>query len=259
MGFNYAGNLGGAGAPVVRRFHTNETMYVGCLVKSTGGGGQVSIAGVVTNLNESATTILGVVTGIVDGSRTYKAATSGTAQYGDGTTYHTSQSTAADTGISEVEVTLMIPGVTLFKAPIYNGKWGTALYEIVNTTADSNGVDFVSPVQTADIGDDVGIAYCRSGANHGMWRTIEGISTVTTSMTVPLPNTIAVGDKFVQVALLPGFCMMQTSSAGDIIDGNLAGTSGYAVYVHEINLEESGKEYAVFSSWGGITPAASAE
>ena len=259
MGFSYAGNLGGAGAPVVRRFHTNESMYVGCLVQSIGAGGQVSLADVVTNLNETTDHILGFVSGIVDGSRAHVAAVSGTAGYGDMTTYSATQSVVKSTGISEVEVTLMIPGVTLVKAPIFKGKWGTALYEIVNTTADTDGTEVVSPVATADIGDNVGIIYCRSGANRGMYRTITGITTVTTTVTVPFPNTIAVGDKFVQVCCLPGFCNMLSSSAADIIDGNLAGTAGHSVYYHEINLEESGKEYAVFSMWSGVAPAASAE
>jgi hypothetical protein len=259
MGFNYAGNLGGAGAPVVRRFHTNESMYVGCLVQSIGGGGQVSLADVVTNLNETTDHILGVVTGVSDGSTSYVAAVSGTAGYGDIATYSATQADVLANGISEVEVTLAIPGVTLFKAPIYKGKWGTALYEIVNTTADTDGTEVVSPVQTADIGDNVGIIYCRSGANHGEYRTITDITTVTTTVTVPFTNTIAVNDKFVQVCCLPGFCNMLSSSAADIIDGNLAGTAGHTVYYHEINLEESGKEYAVFSMWGGTAPAASAE
>ena len=256
MGFSYAGNLGGAGAPVIRRFHTNESMYVGCFVQSVGAGGQVGLLDVPATLNTTTTHPLGFVTGIVDDSRAYTAAVSGTAGYGNKTTYTATQSVVKSTGISEVEVCLAIPGVTLIRAPIYKGVWGTALYEIVNTTENSAGTTVVSPVATADIGDVLGMIYCRSGANRGMYRTIAAITTVTTTVTVPFPNTIAAGDTFVQVSLLLGFGNMMSSAAADCLDGNLTGADGHSVYFHEINLEESGKEYAVFALWGGLANAA---
>jgi hypothetical protein len=256
MGFNYAGNLGGAGAPVIRRFQTNESVYVGCMLQSIGAAGVVELLDVPSTLNTTATNILGFVTGIVDDSRAYVAAVSGTAGYGDMTTYTATQSVVKSTGISEVEVCLAIPGVTLIRAPIFNGVWGTALTVLSNTTADSGGTDIVDLVGTADIGNVLGTIYCRSGANRGMSRTIATISTVTTTVTVPFPNTIAVGDTFVQVSMMPGFSQMMSSAAADCLDGNLTGADGHTIYCHELNLEESGKEYAIFSLWAGTVKAA---
>jgi hypothetical protein len=256
MAFSYAGNLGGAGAPVIRRFHTNESMYVGCFVQSVGAGGQVALLGAATDLNMTSTTPLGFVTGIVDESRAYIGQVSGTAGYGDMTTYSATKTVVKSTGISEVEVCLAIPGVTLMRAPIFNGVWGTALTVLSNTTESTAGTTVVDLVGTADIGNVLGIIYCRTGANRGHYRTIATVSTVTTVVTVPFPHTIAVGDTFVQVCMLPGFHNMMSSAASDCLDGNLTGSDGHSVYFHEINLEEAGQEYAVFCLWGGLANAA---
>jgi len=131
MGFNYAGNLGGAGAPVVRNFHTSEDCYAGQLIqsgKTAGAGGHIQIADAPTLAKEDVLNPWGFISGIVDGSRTYVASSSGTAQYGDRTTYTTTQADIASTtkGVSEVEVTYMLPMVTLVRAPIFNAAWGTA-------------------------------------------------------------------------------------------------------------------------------------
>lgn len=257
MAFNYAGNLGGAGAPVIRRFQTNESLYVGSFVQSVGAGGQVEKLNVPTNLNETGTHPLGVVTGIVDDSRAYVASVSGTAGYGDMTTYTATQSVVKSTGISEVEVCLAIPGVTLFKAPIYRTVWGTALQELTCAAENSAGTSMVATAaNTADVGNVLGMLYCRSGANRGHYRTIASVSTVTFAVTVPFPNTIAAGDTFVSVSCLLGFGNLMSTAAADCINGDLTGADGHSVYFHEINLEESGKEYAVFCLWGGVAPAA---
>jgi len=256
MGFSYAGNLGGAGAPVIRKFQTNESMYTGCMVQSVGGVGHVELLDVPTTLNTTGTNILGFVTGIVDDSRTYTAAVSGEAGYGDKTTYTATQSVVKSTGISEVEVCLAIPGVTLIRAPIYNGVWGTALTVLSNTTANAAGTTITDLVGTADIGDTLGTIYCRSGANRGMYRIISDITSLVTTVGVPFPHTIAKGDTFVQVSLILGFNNIMSSAAADCLDGNLTGVDGHSAYIHEINLEEAGKEYAVFALWGGTVKAA---
>ena len=257
MAFNYAGNLGGAGAPVIRRFQTNVDMYVGCFVESVGAGGQIDLLTVPSTLNTTATTALGFVTGIVDDSRTYVAASIATAGYGDKTTYSATQSVVKSTGISEVEVCLAIPGVTLIRAPIYRTGWGTPLQELVCSAENSAGTSMVATAaNTADVGNVLGLLYCRSGANKGMYRTIASVSTVTFAVTVPFPNTIAAGDTFVSASCLLGFGNMMSTAAADCIDGDLTGADGHSVYFHEINLEEAGKEYAVFCLWGGTAPAA---
>ena len=253
MGFSYAGNLLGVGSPIVRKFLTAETMYVGQFVQGavTGSaGGAVQILDVADDAKEDDVFPIGICTGIVDDSRTYVKSVSGTAGYGDRTTFTTTQADVAANGPSEVEVTLVIPGVTLVRAPIYNTVWGTALYEIVNTTEDTDGLEVVSPVATADIADDLGTIYCRSGANRGIYRNITDISTTKTTVTVPFPYTIAVGDVFVQASVALGYGGMDPCTGADAIDGNNDMTHYYSVYYHDINLEESGKEYAIFALWG---------
>ena len=143
MGFTYAGNLGGAGAPVVMNMFAGETCYAGQLVQTGlvgGAGGHVQIADAETEASDDDQKLLGFISGVVDGSRTYVASVSGTAQYGDRSTYTTTQATVKANGPAEVQVTLAIPGVTLMRAPIFNGAWGTALTVQTNTSASSGGV-----------------------------------------------------------------------------------------------------------------------
>jgi len=258
MGFTYAGNLGGAGAPVVNNFLTNITMYTGQLVNFTKAGtdalnvgGHVSIAVPAAEANDDEFPIAGFVSGIVDGSRTYVASLSGTAQYGDRTTYTTTQATVKANGPSEVQVTLAIPGITLMKAPIYNAAWGTALTVQTNTVASSGGVTITDTNNLiTDIIDDKATAYCRTGANRGIYRPVSTTtSTSVSTVAVPFPNAIAVGDTFVIASCVLGHGSMNFPTSADCIDGNHALAAFYSVYYHEINLEESGKEYAVFALW----------
>jgi len=257
MGFSYAGNLGGAGAPVVRRFLTSETCYVGQLVMpgiTAGTGGHIQIADPPTLLKEDVLNPFGFISGIVDASRTYVAAVSGTANYGDRTTYTTTQATVKANGPSEVEVTLIIPGITLVRAPIYNAAYGTALTVQTNTSASSGGVTITDASNlVTDIEDDYATAYCRTGANRGIYRIVTtSTSTSVNTVTVPFPNAIAVGDTFVISSGVLGYGILDFPASADCIDGNNSMAHGLEVYYHDINLEESGKEYAIFTllNWG---------
>ena len=173
MGFAYAGSLVG-GAPVVRKMLTGETMYTGQLVKSAraaGIGGAVAVADIATDVNEDASQVIGICTGIVDGSSTWVTPSSGVAGYGQRTTYTTTIATVKADGPSEVEVTLIIPGITLVKAPIYDTVWGTALTELVETSGNADGVTITHANQAiTDCADDFSTIYCRSGANRGLYR-----------------------------------------------------------------------------------------
>lgn len=250
--FTYAGNLGGAGAPVKRRFHTSETCYVGQLVMpggTAGTGGHVQIADAPTLAKEDVLNPFGFITSVWDDSRTYVASSSGTAAYGDRTTYTTTQATVKANGPSEVEVTVMIPMVTLVRAPIYNGAWGTALTELTCTSASSGGTVIADTANAiTDMKDDYCMAYCRSGANRGEYRIVTTTtSTTSQTVTVPFSNGIAIGDTFVVAGLVHGYCTMDFPASADCIDGNNALAAGIEVFYWDINLEESGKEYAIFT------------
>ena len=259
MGFSYAGSLGGAGAPVIRRFQTGADMYVGQMVQTalfTGGaGGHVEVADVATEAHEDDQPIIGFVVGIADESRTYVASSSGAAGYGDKSTYTSTQATVAAnlgtglTGGGEVDVCLALPMNTLIKAPLYDTVWGTALTEITETIGDSGGTTITRSAAQADIGDNYGTIYCRSGANRGHYRVITDISSTVTTVVVPFPYAIAAGDVFVQASCVLGLGGMDLCTAADAIDGDNDLAHWYNVYYHEINLEESGKEYAVFAFW----------
>jgi len=250
-GFEYAGSLVGPHAPIVRTgLHTSETMYEGqlCMPGITAGtGGHVQIADVAGEAQEDAYKIMGIVSGVVDGSRTYNST-----YFGNSTTYSTTQSVVALTGPSEVQVTLIIPGITLVKGPIFNGAFGTALTEVTVTTASSGGTTITSTSNAVtDIMDSYTTAYCRSGANRGQYRIVTNCGTGANVVTVPFKYGIAVGDKFVLSAGVLGVAPIYFGATANYIDGNYTMTNYYFAYYHAINLEESGKEFAVFSLWNG--------
>jgi hypothetical protein len=253
MGFTYAGNLGGAGAPVIRDMTVGEAMYVGQMAQDggIGGIGQCQILDAPTDLGFDTTHPIGCVLGVVDDGRVYTAPVSGTAQYGDKAVYSATQSVIANTGPATVQVCLNVPGVTMYKAPLFNGAWGTALAANVIATADSAGTSVIVTSATADFADKSGTAYCRRGANRGVYRPIAAVSTVTSTITIPFPYTIAAGDIFVLCGPKLGFTTIMTQASADFVDGNDVQDDGYSVYCHELNLEEAGKEYMVFSFWSG--------
>jgi hypothetical protein len=258
MAFTYAGNLGGAGAPVIRRFQIGETCYNGQLVQTGlvgGAGGHVQIADVATEASDDDQTILGFITAVADESRTYVASSSGTAGYGDRSTYTVTQATIAAnlgtglTGGGEVDVCLALPMVTMIRAPIYNAAWGTALTVQTVTTASSGGVTITAANNAiTNIADDYATAYCRTGANRGHYRVVTTSTSATVNtVTVPFPYAIAVGDTFVIASCVLGKGGLDFPASADCIDGNNDMDAYYDVYYHDINLEESGKEYAIFS------------
>jgi hypothetical protein len=259
MAFEYAGNLGGAGAPVIRRFQVDETMYVGQLVQTgmfgNSAGGHVKIADVATEAFEDDQPILGFISAVADGSRTFVTGLAGTQGYGDRSTYTVDRATVAanagssKTGGGEVDVTLALPMKTLIKAPLYDATWGTALTEIVEQDGDATGVVITSAAATADIANNFGTIYCRSGANRGQYRVIVSVVAAVTTVTVPFPYAISVGDTFVQASCVLGYGGMDVTTGADAIDGDNDMNFYHSVYYHEINLEEAGKEYAVFAFW----------
>jgi hypothetical protein len=259
MGFQYAGNLLGVGTPIVREMTVGEAMYTGQLAQAglTGGIGDVQIADVATDAREDDTYPIGAVTGVVDDGRTYVASVSGTAQYGDKANYTATQATIAANGPARVQLTLSIPNVTLWRAPIYQGAWGTALTEYTIATTNSAGTSVIVTSATTDYTDKWGTCYCRTGLNRGIYRRIASISTVTSTITIPFPYTITAGDTFVFCGQMLGYSGVNWPASADCIDGADDMADYFTAYIHELNLEESGKEYAIFSFVGGNGPEAS--
>jgi len=246
MPFEVVGSLANS-APIIRHYQIGETCYEGQLVMGPrvgGAGGNIQIADAASEADENDQPIMGVITGVVDDSRAYSST-----YYGNGSTYSTTQSVIAATGCPTVEVTLTIPWITLIRGPIFNAAYGTALTEQTVTTASSGGVTITAANDAiTDIADDFAVAYCRKGANRGLYRVVTtSTSTTVNTVTVPFPNAISIGDVYVIASCVPGIGGLDIPSTANCIDGNNDMNAYYTVYYHEINLEESGKEYAVFS------------
>jgi hypothetical protein len=194
---------------------------------------------------DATSKIIGICTGVIT-SPTY------TASYyrGDKATYSTTQATLAayvPPGPARVQVTLITP-TTLIKAPIWQGTPYTALTELASTTAVSAGTTVVTSGFTATE-DSYSTIYCRSGVNKGEYRKITGDGgTTTQTVTIPFQAT-AIGDRYVVANVVKGYAHIDwVGTYLNGIDGGAAvGTYAYYAYVHELNLEESGKEYAVFT------------
>ena len=256
MGFTYAGNLGGAGAPVIRRFQTcTDTLYNGVLVQDAIGlgGGHVQLADAAIELGDSMDLLpFGFVTGVIPASGsnvTHTAAASGTAQYGDTRTAITTQADVlANGGPSQVDVCYIIPMVTMVRAPIYNAAWGTALTELTVTTASTTGLVVTHAGDTpTDIADHYATVYCRSGANRGQYRVVTTPASGSQTCLIAFQNDIAVGDVFVVCSMRLGPMHWNIPATADCIDGNHALGDCFDGFCHDLNLEESGKEYCVFS------------
>jgi hypothetical protein len=246
MAFSWAGDLTGA-KPVIKKFQVGVDLYQGQLAAadiSKTTGGYIKPAPVAAANPDTATRILGIVTGVVT-SPTY------TASYykGDVATYDTSLASllANDpVGPAMAEVCLITP-TTLIKAPLYHTTPGVALHCLAATTAVSVGTTFVTSGFDAAV-DGYSTAYCRTGTNAGQYRKVDGTGTTTQTFVIPWHNGVAVGDEFVVANVVEGnghIDLLGTYLNG--IDGTAALSNYYCAYVHEVNLKESGKEYIVFT------------
>ncbi len=248
-GFEWAGSLTNS-APIKMVLPIGETMYVGQMAQWDFGNGGVDTAHGVqildaaSDVHEDNQAVAGCVTGVYSGPRTYNGT-----YFGDKSTYSATQADILASGYPQVELILAIPHSTLFKGPIYDEAFGTALVEQVVTTANSGGITIhAANDAVADISDNLGTVYCRSGANRGFYRGLTtSTSTIENTVTIPFPYGIAVGDVFVLASVKLGLGPFEVPATANCIAGNNDLSNYYDVIYHEINLEESGKEYAVFS------------
>lgn len=251
MGFEYAGSIAGGGhAPVVRLLQIGETCYTGQLLQSGligGAGGAVQIADVASEAHENDQPIIGIATGV----HVINDAGWNATNHGDTATVDTAQAAQVandPVGATHVETTLILPSYTLVRAPIYNAAYGTALTEVSVTTASTDGLTVTHANDSVtDIADDLGMVYCRSGANRGHYRVVTTGTTTAQTLTIALPYDTVVGDTFVVASCVFGLGGLDIPATANCIDGNNDLDAYYDVYYHDVNLEESGKEFAVLS------------
>jgi len=238
------GSLVGA-APVKRNLRITADCYVGQLVMGdiTVNGGSVKPIAVAAAGPDTASQVVGVITGIINYTPVYNST-----YQGDTGTYDVTQATqlANDPkGAVLAEVTLLTPGSLLW-APIVKDTIGTACERKACTTTVTNGLTYI--VGTIDTTVSYfSTSYCASGANRGVYRTITTGAVATQTHVIAFPYTITTGDYFTIANIVEGRAHIDFDSQFQGIDSSPALTSYYNAWVHELNLEIAGQEYAVFT------------
>ena len=246
MAFQYMGEITGGLAPKMN-LQVGANCYAGQLLKwdYTVSGNVLPIAAAADDPED-----VNAIAGICLGPGRYTSP--GTSLYnstykGDLITYDVTQATVAvndPVGAAIAEVQLLTCN-SLIKAPIVKDTIGTAPECKACTTGSANGLTFV--IATIDTSVSMySTAYCRSGANRGEYRKITTGGATTQTVVIPFTNDIAVGDTFCVANVVTGLSRIDFDSQFQGIDSSAALTNYYVAIVHELNLEEAGKEYATF-------------
>ena len=242
------------GSEIIREFYIGETMYEGQLAMSgdtAGTGANLQILDVAAEADEDAKVPIALVLGAVNQRTDYNATYQGSVS-----TYTvTSATMAADEHRKDaaiVQAAIIRPYHTILRAPIYDGAYGTAIVDAVEDSGSSYTV-YQDATYTlgADVADDFGTMYIRSGANRGLDRicTTFSNSTLNCTTTLKFPYANAVGDKFTMCGLVEGYAHGYFGATANYIDADQALTNFISIYVTKLNLEVSGQEYAEFMIW----------
>jgi hypothetical protein len=138
---------------------------------------------------------------------------------------------------------------TVLEGPIFNAAIGTAPTVVSSTAADTTGWTTAGTTGACDFTPVANIctAYCRTGANAGLYRVTNDVSTTAPDVTVAFPYDVAIGDTFVRVPLKQGASDIYIGGPGLYIDCSLTATDNFQVIVWKLDLREAGKEVAQFS------------
>jgi hypothetical protein len=241
------------------RVDTNDTLYVGQLVKSTSDGlaPMGAASGAADTSNKS------VPWGIVIGTSDYDPTHSAT-YGGDYITGVTTQAAIAARKNAHVEgqnpkgdkaayvhVARIFPD-THIAGPIFNAAYGTAITEFANTVASTDGLGIT---KAATIGftpvGDLATIYCRTGANAGVYRITTNTSTTIYTWTHAMGADIAIGDTFVYVPMRDvGPSYVQFDAESTYIEGGTSAslaTNYYIINVEYLILDKAGEETCVFT------------
>jgi hypothetical protein len=249
MAFSWAGDLSGC-LPVKKYFQIGETCYQGQMLQydeNTTTGGYVIPVKAAGEAPDTSSLIMGICSGIVT-SPVY------TAGYkGDCGTYDTTLAAVLandPVGPTMAEVILVTP-TTLIRGSVVKDTVGTNPARITNTTASSDGTTVTSTAIDTTV-DSLSTMYCVSGANAGKFRKVTAASTTSQVAVVPFPYAIAVGDIFTIANIVEGKAWLAWDTLFQGLDSSAPFTSSYRfdAYVHELNLAEAGREYAVFCLHG---------
>lgn len=233
-----------------------ETAYEGQLVKSGGDG--VLNAGTASGAGDTTTkaVLMGIVIGTNDSFETqtfddtYKGASIASVVTQE------AQAARKFFGVEGmwvkndpqafVRIALITPH-TRIKVPLYNATYGIAPTLLTVTTGSATGLGFTSNACDFTPVADLGTAFCRTGANAGIYRISDDTSTTVETNDVAFPQDIAIGDTFIRVPMRPfGVSYVQTDAEATFFNVAASPATDYWIFhVHQLNLKEAGKEYAI--------------
>jgi hypothetical protein len=242
----------GSPAPILMEGYVGETMYEGQVCESGflgGAAGHWGVLDVAGESSEDAHGPIAVVTGVVNQRTEYDSTYKGAKC--------TFTTTSADmTGdpdrqdAATVQVAVIQPMVTVLRAPIYDGAFGTALTECTETVGSSYvAYTDTNNAMTNDIEDDYGTMYVRTGANRGLYRIMTTNTTTVGTTTLKFPWANAIGDKFVRAAVILGRTQIYIGSTANYVDGDQlidGSVVGFPVFVTRLDLSTSGQEFCEF-------------
>lgn len=217
----YQYNLNGGSSPVIKRYQvaaTNNTVGMPFLVPAASG------SGIVVATTTGAAKAVGVN---VDTAGTYVTA---------------QQTDSADT---ERACGIIVNPIAVYALRMNGGATnGTAMVLHTAASGGSDGLSFVSDVNTDSPELDEGTCFCIAGTNVGIARKITSNSTTTMTFTVAWPRDVVAGDLFVVAPYNPlqGITLQLTTTL-DQADASIAVGTGAAFKTTELKFDGRSNSY----------------
>ncbi len=139
---------------------------------------------------------------------------------------------------------------TVLRGPVCNAALGTAPGVVTASAASATGWTSAGTTGAPDYTTGVAnlhTAYCRTGANMGLYRRLTNTTGTAPVSTIGFPYDVAIGDTFCMVPLAQGISLIYIAGPGLYISSALGlATNYFGVIVKKLDLRESGKETADF-------------
>ena len=219
---------------------STPTLYHGQLVQSTGDGvGPLAVA-----TGAADTTAKQVIKGVIVGDNNDVKTWSSTynANYITSVITQAAQAARETLGVegktpkgdpaAKVQIAEITPQ-TVLRAPIFASATvhGTALTTLTVSTGSSTGLGFTSNACDFTPVADLATAYCKSGANAGIYRITDDAVTTAATNDLAFPQDIAIGDTFHRAGLrttgLSYVNLNTTAGIGLWFDGTFSPATNY--------------------------------
>ena len=237
--------------------NSTSTVYVGSVVKSTADG--VDIIATASGVGDTTAkaVICGLVKGTSDNVKTYDSTTHSNkiagvitqaAQVARDNRFIEGDNAPKGDPQAFAEI-IPITANTLLRARLYNATMGVAPTVQTVTTGSTDGLGYTANATDVAGVADLCTAFCRVGANAGLYRITDDSSATVITNDRAFPQDIAVGDKFLRVPLRPiGSSYVQTDSLGMFFNVAAAPATDYwIINVWRLNLSVAGNEYVDFT------------